>query len=233
MVANRTVTATPVYPPGPGLTFALWGNATYKNASASTGVSGFQVLDRPRQTAAVFWYDRPLWELDIPLCLDSTVIYGTPGESVEAQCLTLENWQDRVPGFVQPPVLVLNGPIPGVERQWVVYTVAFGEAIRDPLAGFRTQQQVKVIFYEYQSPLVSQTNTPTPAAAAQQALTANTASQTYLIYQVKTGDTLAGIAATFLGTFNKWTIIAALNNIRTPNNISPGQIIQIPQSQAT
>lgn len=233
MVANKTVTLTPVSPPGPGLTFALWGDATYKNAGASTGVSGFQVLDRPRQTAAIFWYDRPLWELDLPLTLDSTVLYGAPGQSIELQCITLESWQNRVSGTVQPPVLSITGPVPGVQRQWVVYTLTFQAAIRDPVGGFRTQQQAKVTLYEYQSPLASQITTPTPAQAAQQALTASVASQSYVIYQVRAGDTLSSIAAQFLGTYTKWTTLASLNNIRTPNNLTPGQIIQIPQTQTT
>jgi hypothetical protein len=230
MAANRTVTLTPINPPGASLTFALWGNATYKNASASTGVSGFQVLDRPRQTAAIFWYDRPLYEIDLPLTLTSTTLYGVPGESVEFQCLTLESWQEKVPGFTQPPVLNMTGPVPGQQRQWVVYTLAFGEAIRDSQAGFRTQQQVKVTLYEYIAPLVTTGNTPTPAQSAQQALTASSASQSYLLYTVRVGDSLASIAARFLGAYTKWTVLASLNNIRTPNNLTPGQVIQVPQN---
>jgi nucleoid-associated protein YgaU len=116
-----------------------------------------------------------------------------------------------------------------VQRQWVVYSVTFNEALRDPVAGFRVQQKLQIILYEYNSPLATQVGNPTPAQAAQTALNAAEASQSYSLYTVVQGDNLPLIAANTLGYYTLWTEIATLNDIRDPNNVTPGQIIKIPQ----
>jgi hypothetical protein len=228
MTANRTITITPVSPPGlGGVTFALWGDATYKMAGSGSG--GWQVIDRPRLVAITQWYDRSPFSLDLPLAIDSEVIFGEADQSIESFANILESWMDRVPGTNQPPVLNISGPTVGLQRQWVLYTFEYHEAIRDATAGFRTQQKVQLTLYEYNAPLVAVTNNPTPATVATQALAAQTVSQSYALYTVKTGDTLSSIAAARLGNFASWTILATLNNIRDPNSLTPGQTLEIPQ----
>jgi LysM repeat protein len=227
-MAQTIITIQSVFPAGTSVDFALWGDSTYAPAgAASTG--GWQIVDRPRLVAATQWYDRSPYELDMPLAIDSEVSYGYPGGSIEAQCLCVEQWQDKAPGQLQPAVLSVTGPVPGQQRQWVVYTVSFGEALRDPIAGFRTQQQLTLSLYEYNSPIASVSGNPTPATQAAANLNAQEASQSYSIYIVNAGDTLPTVAQVVYGNASLWTLIATLNNIRDPSSISAGQVLKIPQ----
>jgi hypothetical protein len=222
------VNITPVSPAGQGVDFALLGDATYAPASGSS-TGGWQIVDRPRLVAATQWYDRSPMQLDLPLMIDSHTLYGNDTSNIETLCILVDSWQDKVPGTQQPPVLSVSGPVPGIQHQWVIYTVSFGEALRDPNAGFRVQQKVQFSLYEYNSPLATIVGNPTPAQAAQQALNAAEASQSYSLYVVAAGDNLVTIAANTLGFYTLWTSIAALNDIRDPNNVTAGQIIKIPQ----
>jgi len=45
---------------------------------------------------------------------------------------------------------------------------------------------------------------------------------------VQSGDTLSGIAATFLGNANLWPSIASLNSLSNPDLIFPGQVLSLP-----
>ena len=53
-----------------------------------------------------------------------------------------------------------------------------------------------------------------------------------LVYTVKDGDTLQGIAHVYYGDSGLWHIIAIANDIQNPfdeNEFYPGQILKIPQ----
>jgi nucleoid-associated protein YgaU len=50
---------------------------------------------------------------------------------------------------------------------------------------------------------------------------------TIVHYTVKPGDTLYSIAAQILGDGDRWPAIANLNGIQNPDQISPGQVINI------
>ena len=227
MSAPTLVTIQSVNPPGTSVTFALLGDTTY-GPSSSGSSGGWQIVDRPRLVAATQWVDRAPYQLDLPLMIDSQSLLGTTF-NIENMCLTVEGWQDKAAGTQQPPVLSLTGPIPGTQRQWVVYTVSFGEAIRDPNAGFRVQQQLKLSLYEYNSPLASVVGSPSPAQAAVALLNASENAQSYGTYIVNAGDTLSSIAAAQLGNYSLWTTLATLNNIRDPNSLVTGQVLKIPE----
>lgn len=47
---------------------------------------------------------------------------------------------------------------------------------------------------------------------------------------VQSGDTLSGIAQTYLGDASRYPEIAAMNNISNPNQIFPGQVLTLPGS---
>ena len=49
---------------------------------------------------------------------------------------------------------------------------------------------------------------------------------------VQSGDTLSGIAKTFLGSASLFPEIASLNNISNPNLIFPGEVLQLPATTA-
>lgn len=44
---------------------------------------------------------------------------------------------------------------------------------------------------------------------------------------VERGDTLSGIAQRGLGSASRWREIAAINDIKNPNLIFPGQVIKL------
>lgn len=222
------VTITPVSPPGYPIPFSLLGDSTMQQATGGTG--GWIIVDRPRLIAATQWYDRSPWELDLPVRLDSQYIFGEPGQSIEAYCGEVLSWMDKAPFNNQAPVLSITGPITGIQYNWVVYEMTFDEAIRAYPAGYRTQQDIKLTLYEYNAPLSGMVSSPSPAQ--QFFVNINTAEggSSFLLYTVKQGDTLAGIAAALLNNYFEWTEIASLNNIRDPNSIQPGQILKIPSS---
>lgn len=47
-------------------------------------------------------------------------------------------------------------------------------------------------------------------------------------YIVKAGDSLSKIARDVLGDIKRWPAIAALNDLRQPYTILPGQVLQLP-----
>lgn len=47
-------------------------------------------------------------------------------------------------------------------------------------------------------------------------------------YTVKKGDTLSSIAAAQLGGAEKWHRIQAMNDLKNPNLIHPGQVLKLP-----
>ena len=214
-----------------GITFALMGDATY--APATGGQGGWQVVDRPREVAGMQWFDRSPMQLTLPLLMDSAIINGPAGEGspIEFTCQLLDSWQDKVPGTNMPPVFTLTGPVAGIQRQWCIFTVSFGKAIRNYPGGFRTQQFVDLTLYEYNSVLQQTLNSPSPAAqAAFLQAQQNNGANGYFIYQVVQGDTLETIAARLLGNYSAWLAIAQLNNIRDPSNLIPGQQLLMPNA---
>ena len=50
-------------------------------------------------------------------------------------------------------------------------------------------------------------------------------------YKIKSGDTLAKIAKKFYGDAQKYMLIAKANDIRDPNKIKVGQVLDIPFDQ--
>ena len=221
------VVVTPVNPPGEGIILGLLGDSTYDQAGGG-GSGGWQIVDRPRNVAAMQWYDRSPWQLVGKAVIDSYTIYGNNHISVDPLCLLMESWMDKIPGTLLPPILSITGPVPGIQRKWVLYKASFGAAIRNSHAGFRVYQEVDLTFYEYHAPITTITGLPSPASTAQANLAAATAAESYNLYTVVAGDTLVTIAANQMGNWTFWTQLAALNNVRDPNHLSAGLIIKIP-----
>lgn len=140
-----------------GITVSLIDNSAF----APSGSGGWQIVDRPKSSAATQWFDRAPWTLEFECYLDHSITSpSTPaegiGDSVEGECSLIESWMNPVATTYQPPVFTLTGPLPGVNsRNWVIYSVAFTDAIRDPITGERVQQRLKFSFYEYLPPLAS------------------------------------------------------------------------------
>jgi len=210
-------------PPGPSIFFGLRGDSELSRGSS--GVGGWQIVDRPRRKASTEWTDYAPWQLTLPLILEG---YDT---SVEAQIAVVESWDVPPSGGLQPPVLGIAGPIPHHDLQWVLYSADWKDSLKDPATGERTQQTVDVVLWEY-SP--ASTTVMTPAQAAQQATLASSGSTGSTVtasgqtYTVRSGDTLWAIAVRLLGNANAWTSIATLNSIRDPRSLQVGQVLQVP-----
>lgn len=236
-----------------------------------SGSGGWQVVDRPKSTAATQWFDRSPFQLVFEGILDgesiargsgqagfSTYInrssdpnqaYGwtwrAPGaiaadypgglqgtnlsstdsfSSVDNDCKQIESWLDAVPGYNQPPVFKVSGPVPGTEKYWVVFGVEFMDAIRNNSTGNRIQQHVKFTLYEYIPPLASGYSmfglTPTAEFNQNNNATGGTTTPpkaTSVAYAVKKGDTLVKIANAHRkkGTTAQWVAqIKVMNKIR-------------------
>ena len=236
------------------ITAGLVDNATYGPISSG----GWQVVDRPKQIAATQWFDRAPYKLEMNIILDGSIIdYSSLGSStssnpvtpitgapsgitgssttpisdVEQACSQISSWMDPVPTLYEPPFLSVSGPIPGTEKSWILYELEFGEAIRDVQSGKRIQQQIKVILYEYNSPLVTVTTASnySPAGIAIKK-TQSSGANAFTYYTVIKGDTLAKIAAKHKKGSSYIALIKSLNKIRDNSALSSyvGKKIKLP-----
>jgi len=235
----RVVTISPVNTSNSGnpITFGLVDDATYNQV---TGSGGWQVVDRPKITSATQWFDRSLWQLSMSLILSSDITnnkstYVNPTSttkiSVENECYEIENWINPVSGSYEPPVFTISGPVPGVQHYWIIYSVEFGAAIRDPLSGYRYQQEVKLVLYEYSPPYTSKVNSVVPSGFVSNfQYNVNDQPVAVTTYIVAPGDTGAKIASKFGFTTGSTTYqkFLTVNGIRDPQNLVPGQSLVIP-----
>ena len=215
-----------VSPPGPSVGFGLAGDSQLTRSGSGAG--GWQIVDRPRRGATTEWVDYGPYTLTVSLILDG---YGAPGGpvSVDAAVAMVETWELPPAGTTppQPPVLKVTGPVPHNDLQWVVQTLTWKEAIRDPASQVRWQQNLDLVLLEYRPPQITTQaavpSTATPAAAAR----ANAASAGST-YTVKSGDTLQTIANAIYGSYGYWTLLANANALRSPTAVTVGQVLTVP-----
>ena len=199
---------------------------------------GWQVVDRPKRTAAIQWYDRSPFQLVIVGILDQSVTHSatTPFEDA----VQLRSWLSApnvAASVIQPPTVTLKGPVLGNDLTWVVYSVSWDDALRDA-SGELIQQNVTITLYEYNPPFPSSTQRSSPTATAAK----NNGAGSTRNYTIRSGDTLAGIASqqlkgVKLSTAESMIIDANRNdptiNLRSPNQILTtlvGKTIKIPSA---
>jgi nucleoid-associated protein YgaU len=196
---------------------------------AAGASGGWQVVDRPRQQAITQWYDASPMSLKLDLILDG----GASRKSVEGLVTRTLSWQYPTAGAQQPPVLEAVGPIPASAKAmfWVLESIEVDadKVIRNS-GGDATQEMLTLTLWQYVPATASVLTALSPAQAAQLALTASGTSTARKNYTVKSGDTLAKIAARVLGSASLWQEIALLNNIRDPSAITVGQRLVLPSS---
>lgn len=186
--------------------------------------------DQPRpkrKTAQEFAGVSPR-RISFPLFLD-----GFPDESIEDRIRILN-------GFAKPRAARRPGPElefdygpAGRGARWIIRDgdLTPGPELRDRRLRV-TQQEFQVTLTEY----IEADVTLTPAKRHRDKKkdkdkngNGGRDSETR-IYVVKRGDTLAKIAARFLGDADEWPRIARLNNIRDPDFIRVGQRLKIPRA---
>ena len=221
-------------------TLSRSGSGSYAGSAASSG--GWQVVDRPRRKATTEWLDYSPFALSFQFILDGGE--GLTPNLVEDAIAEMESWELPAPGGIEPPKIAILGPVPHNDLFWVVTSIRWKEAYRDPATGGRFQQMGEISFLEYSPSSVTLQANASPAAAAQQRQTAAAPASTPSVaaaapaqkppaasgrtYTVRAGDTLSGIAAAQLGNAGLWTQIASLNNIRDPRTLQAGQVLKLP-----
>lgn len=116
---------------------------------AAGGVGGWSPIDRPRRSAAVEWLGTPARTQTLPVLLNGLEVAPGVDLSIEPQLGAIVAWGE--PAQVtddQPPPLILAGPIPFTDGQWVLDDITWGAMTRDA-AGRRTQQYLTLAFTEY------------------------------------------------------------------------------------
>lgn len=228
---DRHIVITPTKPAGAPVTFNLIDDATLSR-SGSTG-GGWQIVDRPRRGATTEWLDHSPFQLQLSLLLDgiSDQPFNQP-VSVEPACLRTESWEVRAPGQIWPAVLKVTGPVPHNELPWVVQSLSWDAAIRDPQSGQRWQQALSMTLLQY-APAVIVTPDTSPAASAQRRADSSPGSTSSLMrYTAVDGDTLPLISVKLYGDFRQWQTIGQLNGITDPNAVTPGQVLLVPATAA-
>ena len=203
------------------------------SASASSGMGGWQVVDRSRQKAATEWLDYYPIAMSFSCLLDAGP--GLNPGSVEGWISTLESFEEPVPGSTppEPPILTVDGPVPHTDKFWVCTRLEFpagtGSAIRNT-SGTRIQQKFMIELTEY-SPSSVVSEVLSPAQAAQ----INTGTQASLglvsavgSYVTVPGDTLQSVAAVQLGKATLWVQIAILNSLSPSAILVPGTYLLLP-----
>ena len=94
------------------------------------GSGGWQVVDRPKNTAATQWYDRSPFQLQMTVVFEDDKL--PDNRTVQDMVDQLTSWLDPIPNTYQPPVFKITGPVlGGANKMWFLYSVQFEAAIRD------------------------------------------------------------------------------------------------------
>lgn len=138
------ITLTPVRPPKPGIVFELDGDE-----EVGGGVGGWEVLDRPRNTAATAWVGTPVKTLTLPIRLDGREAFPGWDMPVESSCQRLERWGLPTGKTGEPDVLTVTG-LPRVDAatRWVIQDITWGSYVVNA-AGQRVMQGMVVQLLEY------------------------------------------------------------------------------------
>jgi hypothetical protein len=196
-----------------------------------SGSGGVQAIDRPRQVAAIQWYDRSPFQLTLNYIMDTSVTSLTPIDDMEQ----MQTWLEaaKTSGtIIQPPYLTLTGPTPGTGRSWMLSTLTEKSRLYTP-AGGQLQVTGEAVLYEFNPPYPYKATSPSKNA------TATTATKTSKTYTIKAGDTILKIAASQMGkasTANEQAIktlnASILGSTKITTNLAPlaGRVIRIPST---
>jgi len=209
---------------------------------------GWQTVDRPKQVAATQWFDQPPYKLDLTILLDKSVTNPTanqgniaskthpnaiPNQNVDVEdyCNQLELWLEADSDLLRPPSLMINGPVPGTLRNWIVYSLEMTDAVRDFETGLRIQQLVKLTLYEFIPPVATINHTPNFSPAKAWVKNNNTTATTIKkLYTIQAGDNIQSIVTKTGGDNNSAAKILDANGLRDPSLIQYmlGEVIIIP-----
>jgi len=128
----------------------------------------------------------------------------------------------------QPPVVAIEGALPGVDLEWVIGDLAWGDSLRDESTGVLLRQLVDVTLNQHvASTVLIRKHDP-----------ASTAPTNYKRYRIKKGDSLHRVAVSHAPRHAPKKVVAKLaariksiNKIRDPKTYFAkhvGRVILIP-----
>ena len=193
------------------------------------GYGGWNVVQRPREIGIVEWVGRNPMQIEIPFMIDHWMDDDDdgPGIKTETMIKKLESLCG-IGGHQMPPICVVDGAgviphddtnAPGLHL-WVVENVAWdrGMELRSGSSGRRMRCGGTITIRQYltASDILSRLGPKSKARKPE-------------IYIVKSGDTLAKIAALKYDDPNKWKRIADANNLRDSRSLFVGKHLKIPR----
>lgn len=210
------------------------------------GVGGWVEDGHARGKATTRWEGTPLHRVALDLHFDGIRNPTAPGatpDDVEALCARLHRWGlpvDPNDPTSEPPKLQIRWSI-GQQLRWVIQDLRWQNFELDPVSGRRLQADVTVDLLEHRAPRLTlgpveqvQAWGADVGRPADSDPAATTPPETTLLYVVRAGDTLTGIAAQFL---NGNPVVRAQDIYRlnspplvSPDLIYPGMTLQLPAS---
>jgi LysM repeat protein len=201
------------------------------------GFGGWQLVARPRRKALTQWGGIDPFQLQLSIILD-----GVRGnQSVEPDCLALEQMAQPIGPRLDPPTVTVVGVVPHPELDYVIGDgnggsgLAWDAAPLYSASGYRIRQEVTLTLVEYVA--ADRVGGTSPAARARaQAVSTSAAAAAAAggvapaarVYTIKAGDTLTGIAARVLGSATRWTELAQLNGLEDPYRLPVGATVRLP-----
>lgn len=200
----------------------------------SSGYGGWTVVDRQRRVGVTVWNGKDPLRMTVPILFDGI----EDGTSQEVAISRLSRMALPPTTGGEPPQVTIAGtgvPKPGPSA-WVIESLGWGtNVIRDYATNgvhARLRQDCIVNLLEYRADDKAAFKNLTPGKVHNVSKTTSTGSTKGWPknYTVKSGDTLAGIAAHEYGDASKWRKIADANNIRDPNVVKNqvGRVLKIP-----
>lgn len=226
----------------------LWVRLGAERVNVESGYGGWVEVARPRRAPITFWTGSPALRMTLPLLFDAY----RAGTSLERQIATLErlatpNASDGAPARIR--LVARGGIVPHQDRAWVIDSMEWGDGLVNR-QGNRTRQAVTLSLLEYIADVRVKEKSPANLARARAAAAktkAGAANKRVVAARGKAkkatsslrattnpdedfglGDDLLTIAARELGDADRWVEIAALNGLRDPRAIRPGQVLRLP-----
>jgi hypothetical protein len=210
------------------------------------GFGGWDEIERPRRAPLTTFKGTPALHLSLSILLDA----WKTGISIERQIAALERMGRPSASNGEPPHVKISstgGAIPYQARTWLVGGLSYGDALMNR-SGDRVRQQITLSLIEYVADVrlveLSAATRRRQRAAAQRKRHGAAAKRIVAKKSAKskpkrsstrasddvfgTGEDLLTLAARELGDANRWVEIAALNGLRDPRAIAPGQTLRMP-----
>lgn len=201
-----------------------------------SGYGGWTVISRQRRVGLTTWEGKDPIRMTVPVLFDGLA----DGTSQEVLISRLSRMALPPTTGGEPPQVRISGtgvPNPG-PTHWVIENLQWGSnVVRDFASNgvhARLRQDCVVNLLEYRAEDVAAFKSISPGLVHNNSTTTSKGGKSGWPknYTVKSGDTLAGIAAHEYGDASKWRKISDANNIRDPNIIKQpsqvGRVLKIP-----